>query len=451
MGTVAYMSPEQAQGRVVDFRSDQFSLGVMLYEMTAGRRPFDQHTVAETIAAILRDDPPPLADGRADVPPPLQWLIERCLAKKPEQRYLSTHDLARDLTALRNQLAAGRGPSGTLRLSPAPASLTSFIGREAERKALGELLRRPDTRLVTLTGPGGTGKTRLALRVVEELRPEFTAGVCFVSLVGVKDPARVIPQVADAFALRGVTAGPDGADALGNDLAQALHADTLLILDNFEHVAEAAPDLARLLARPKHLKVLVTSRAALHVSAEREYALSPLACSRRGALARLRGPGPPALRGPLRGACAAVPPGSASTSANGPTVAAICARLEGLPLAIELAAARVKMLSPAALSARLEHTLQLLTGGPRDLPARQQTLRATIDWSHELLTAPEQRLFRRLGVFGAAARSKPRKRYATPARTWASTCSKASARSSTRACCAGVKATGRSPASGCSR
>jgi predicted ATPase len=395
VGTVAYMSPEQAQGTEVDHRSDQFSLGVMLYEMAAGRRPFDGRTQAETIAAILRDPPPPLAVGV--LPPPLVWLIERCLAKQPAERYASTRELASELASLLDQVTAPRSTRAAASYSAPPVTRTSFVGREKERAAIRALLANPDVNLVTLTGGGGTGKTRLAIRVAEEAAVDFAGGVSFVSLAGLQDPSRVIPEIAAGFG-QSAAAGASGALALGQALSRTLTSSTLLVLDSFERVLDAAPDVTALLAHAPHLKVLVTSQAALRLYGERELTVTPLAVPNLDRLPQLHELASlPSVALFVARAGAALP-GFALTAENAPSVAAICSRLDGLPLAIELAAARVKLLSPAALAGRLGRSLDFLTG-PRDLPARQQTLRATIDWSHELLSAQEQALFRRLSVF----------------------------------------------------
>jgi predicted ATPase/serine/threonine protein kinase len=385
VGTVAYMSPEQAQGLSLDHRTDQFSLGAMLYEMASGRRPFEHRTAAETIASILRDPPQPL--DTAGVPPPLRWVIERCLRKRPAERYYSTRELADELAGLRQQLAAPRPARAASNLSPLPTPRTSLVGREAERATLAELLQRPENRLVTLTGPGGTGKTRLATRVAGDVRDSFPGGVAFVSLAGRSDAAGAVSEIAGGFGLR-AAAGVEGVEALGAELARELPGETLLVLDSFERVVQAAPVIATLLTSAPQLKVLVTSQTPLRLYGEREFALPPLPPEGAATLFAER--------------AGAVLPGFAITPENAAAVAAVCARLDGLPLAIELAAARVKLLSPAALAARLERSLDFLTG-PRDLPARQQTLRATIDWTHELLSPSEQALFRRLAVFVSGA------------------------------------------------
>jgi len=281
-----------------------------------------------------------------------------------------------------------------------PAYLTPLLGREQEVQVVCSLLQRPAVRLLSLTGPGGVGKTRLGVQVASDLVNDFANGVCFVSLGPISDPELVLPTIAQALNLPEAGDAGQGQGQLLQRLKTSLcEKQVLLVLDNFEQVVAAAPALVELLGACPGLKILVTSRAVLRVQGEYESAVPPLAL--------------PALKYPLVAEAlshyAAVAlflqraqgsrPDFHITDANAQVIAEICVYLDGLPLAIELAAARIKLLTPQALLARLEHRLAVLTGGTRDLPARQQTLRGTIKWSYELLPAGEQRLFRRLSVF----------------------------------------------------
>jgi non-specific serine/threonine protein kinase len=286
-------------------------------------------------------------------------------------------------------------PDRDWRLTPLPISLTSFVGREREVEDLVALLRRRDVRLITLTGPGGVGKTRLALHVTEQLRPEFPDGVTFVGLASVADPALVLPTIAQAFAVR------DSGDRPLVERLRLLLGDRhiLIVLDNFEHLMSATADLATLLTSCAGLTIFATSRSVLHLSGEQVFPVSPLAMKETGnPLNPIDVTGHDAVSLFCQRAHAA-DPAFALTVENAATIAEIVHRLDGLPLAIELAASRVRMLSPEALLARLSDQLRLLTGGARDLPARQHTMRDAIAWSYDLLTPAEQGLFRRLAVF----------------------------------------------------
>jgi predicted ATPase len=261
-----------------------------------------------------------------------------------------------------------------------PTQPTPLLGRERELAALADVVRRDDTHLITLTGIGGIGKSRLALELVRRLAPEFQDGPAVAILATLRDPALVPRAILEALEIPEV--GQDPEDVLLRALADS---ELLLLVDNFEQVLPAAPTIARLLEAAPRLKVIVTSRAPLHIAAEREFPVPPLADDEAAELFIDR--------------AQAANPEFALSEQNATAVAELCARLEGLPLAIELAAARTKILPPAALLSRLGNRLELLTGGRRDAPRHQQTLRMTLDWSYDLLEPDVQRLFARLGAF----------------------------------------------------
>ncbi len=398
LGTIGYMSPEQASGKPLDFRSDQFSFGLMLYEMVTGRRPFLRKTQAQSWLATVNEEPEPIGALNPDVPPPFAWVVERCLAKVPEKRYFSTRDLARDLVAIRDRLVDLQHERPKTRPNNLPVPASAFIGREKELESAKELLLRREVRLVTITGPGGIGKSRVALEIARDLTEAFPSGVYFVPLAGLTDATSIPIVLAQTLGVR-ETPAQSLFETLKSYLRNSLHAPMLLLIDNFEHLVEAAPLVADLMAAAPELKLLVTSRAALHIYDEQEFPLPPLSLPDSKSLRSLEALSQFSAISLFIQRAASVKPDFKLTEENSAAVADICAHLDGLPLAIELAAARIKLLSPSALRTRLASSLQLLTGGSRDLPARQQTLRQTIDWSHDLLNAPEQKLFRRLAVF----------------------------------------------------
>src|SRR5215203_2947225 len=300
------------------------------------------------------------------------------------------------LLAAARQASGSEMPAGALAwFAPLPALLTSLVGRERELAALATLVVRPDGRLITLTGPGGSGKTRLALEAGRTLLRDFGDGVVFVDLTPLTDAALVLPTIASTLGVR-EQMGYRLVETLINVLASK---HLLLLLDNCEQVLDAAPEIAELLVASPDLSIIATSREPLRMRGERVVPVLPLPV--------------PAADGPLVvEELACVPsvalfveratasyPAFALTADTASAVAAICRRLDGLPLAIELAAARINVLPPASLLARLERRLPLLAGGGRDLPARQRTMRDAIAWSYDLLSSAEQALFRHLAVF----------------------------------------------------
>ena len=354
-----------------------------------------QVLVSQAVQALVAADPP--ADGGL-----LDLGAHRLKdLREPEHLY--------QLTA--PGLEATFPPLATLDARPnnLPTQLTSFVGREVELAAAGSLLAA--NRLVTLTGPGGTGKTRLSLQVAAQAMDDFPDGVFFVALETVRDPALVASRINGEIGIV-EAAGRSSQDVLIEWLASKR---VLLVLDNFEQVVDAGPLVADVLRAAPGLKVLVTSRAALRVSGEQEFPVPGLPVppdpgTLGGYERSLLGGGAldPATLTTYEAVrlfvarAVAVRPDFKVTNENAPAVAAICARLHGMPLAIELAAARVKLLSPDAIMARLEHQLNLLAAGARDLPARQQTLRGAIAWSYDILDEPQRLLLDRLSVFAGA-------------------------------------------------
>ncbi|MBL8115709.1 MAG: protein kinase [Acidobacteria bacterium] len=423
LGTLRYMSPEQARGEDVDTRSDVFSLAVVLYEMVAGKAPFQGRGTTETLVAILSEDPVPVSRAAGqELPPLLERILEKALAKSRRKRFPTPDALHTELRKLARELETQAGedepplhledssdgrdtePTREMVVSPLaqgvhnlPASVTSFVARPSEGAVVESLLRRDGVRLLTLTGPGGTGKTRLALQAAENLLAEFPGGVYFVPLAALSSADMVVPALAQALSLK--ESATTSAGAAVRDHLRRRRA--LIVFDNMEHLVAAASEVAALLADAPGVKVLVTSREALRVAGEHEYPVPPLAVPDPDRLPAVEDLGRFSSVALFLARAQAVNPGFRLDRTNAMAVARICARLEGLPLALELAAAKLRVLSPEEVLSRLDSRLRLLTGGGRDLPLRQQTMRGALEWGYNLLAPSDQALFSRLSVFAS--------------------------------------------------
>jgi non-specific serine/threonine protein kinase len=388
IGSVDYASPEQIQGGEIAPAVDVYALGCVLFECLTGRRPYRKNTNVAILFGHLRDPPPRVTDERDELPKAIDEVVATALAKDPAERYGSCGELAAAArAALVGEAAAARAlrqrvstKPGSER-APLPTPATELVGRESELEAVRALLADPEVQLVTLTGPGGTGKTRLALAAAAATADEFPGGALLVELETLADAGLVLAAIAERLG-----ASDADAESLAGQLAEER---PLLVLDNFEHVLPAAPQIASLVAAPG-AKVLVTSRAPLRVRAEREHPVPPLEPSAAVRLFQER--------------AREARPGFEPSGADADAVAEICARLDGLPLAIELAAARVRLLSPAEMLSRLDRRLALLTSAEQDVPSRHRTMRGTVEWSYDLLDEPAKVLLARLAVFSGGWR-----------------------------------------------
>jgi len=395
LGTPGYMAPEQVLGGHVTPATDIYALGVVLFEMLSGDLPFHGDTPMATAVARVSAAAPRLSSRLPGMDPTWDAVVATCLAREPVFRYAAVRDVLR---ALRGGTPAST--SAPRVMETLPAEVSSFLGRTTEIPAAVALLRTRRVRLLTLTGPGGTGKTRLSIEVGRALAGDFADGVTFVGLSNVSDPGRVPHAIAAALGLKEV------AGVSIEEVASAFlrPRNQLLVLDNFEHVLPAATVIGRLLRAAPRLAVLVTSRSLLHLSGEHDMPVPGMALSVSNPPTATAALDDDAVRLFVERA-QALSPRFELTDENAGDVVALCQRLDGLPLAIELAAARIRRDTPRSMLDRLSQSgaLQMLGQGFHDVERRQQTLRETIAWSDKLLSAEEQNLFHSLGIFVSGA------------------------------------------------
>jgi predicted ATPase/DNA-binding CsgD family transcriptional regulator len=408
-GYLAYMAPELFHGQPVA-ASDQYALAVMVYEWLSGHLPFEG-SAAHGFNQYVYRDPPSFWEARPDIPRAVEQVVLKGLSNEPSQRYDDVLSFARALEEASQAISSASfigalpaiGNTAThtseLRLDTPchnlPRPITTLIGRERELQEVREVLLRPEVRLVTLTGPGGIGKTHLAMTLGNELLETCAGDVCFVPLSTLHDPEYVIPAILHALGL------PQLSDSNPVSLLKTYLSTRrlLLVLDSFEQAMSAVPLLSDLLSTCPGLKILVTSRALLHMGGEYIYAVQPLEVPDLQQIPEPESLSEVASVMLFVERTQAMRSGFQLTFENAGDIAAICAQLEGVPLAIELAAEQCNVLSPKGLLSRLKLPMQVLIGRRRDVPERHQTLFKTFGWNDSLLSSDEQILFRRLAVF----------------------------------------------------
>lgn len=393
-GTPDYMAPEQILGHTADVRADIYSWGIVLYELATRQRPFSGLHPGEVLLQHLHESPPLPHSLNPAISVRLESLILKTIAKQPEERYQTVAELLVDLDKVLQEMAEPEAPLVTPH--NLPAQLTSFIGREPELNLISQTMCRDEVRLLTLTGPGGTGKTRLSLQTAVRLLPVFTDGIYFVPLAGLIDPQLVLPTIVQTLGIAEVS----GQTLLEVMRAQFANKRVLLVLDNFEQIMDAATVVADLITAVAGLKILITSREALQLYGEHTYPVPPLPLPEKPTEIHLYQLSENPAVALFVTRAQAVRLDFFLTEENALAIIHICALLDGLPLAIELAAGRVNEWTAVEIAEQLEkNRLQPLTSSLRNLPARQKTLYGAIDWSYRLLSETEKSLFRRLGIF----------------------------------------------------
>jgi predicted ATPase/serine/threonine protein kinase len=397
-GTPDYMAPEQILGKPLDNRTDLYALGVLMYRLITGRLPFEAENELGILFQHVQTMPPLPRLFVPELAVQFEYIILKLLAKEPADRYQTIEALLADL-ASPGDIPLQVSPPAPAIAKDYPHNLpvppTSFIPRDVELAAVASRLHEPLVRLLTLTGTGGTGKTRLSLEAAAQMRPFFPDGVFFVNLAPLQTPALLPAAIARTI---GMT--EHGDQPLAQELlAHLAGRQMLLVLDNFEHILEAAVFVGELLAASPNVKILATSREPLRIYGEHLYQVPPLALPNMRHLptAEELAAFPAIQMFVARGQAANAD--FALTAANSHEIAELCIRLDGLPLAIELAAAQLYDFTTSQLVAQLADRLALLSEGPRDRAARQRTMRGAIEWSYSLLSPAEQQLFNQTGIF----------------------------------------------------
>jgi len=395
LGTPGFMSPEQARGQDLDHRTDIFSFGCVIFACLTGAGPFGGDTASDAMADVLTGEPP-WSKLPEDTPTRLLELLIKLLAKNRDQRIASMEEAVETLREVREQTRASSSVTMSSVAPPSnlPASVTTFVGRGRELEELRTLW--PNTRLLTLTGSGGCGKTRLALRFAEEILPKFSDGLCYVNLGSLTSGELVQQSILSTLGLK----EEQNKSALGTVIDHLRGREMIVFLDNCEHLIDhCATVIDDLIHQCPGVKAILTSRQSFGIAGESIYHVPSLGAPPDASQVNAKSAMDYEAVRLFVDRAASATPRFKLTDENAPVVAQICKQIDGIPLAIELAAARVRSMPVGQVARRLDDSFRLLRGGSKTALERHQTLQATIDWSYGLLTVEEQILLRRLSVF----------------------------------------------------